>query len=54
MPESTGLSKGRVREAYEFIKCHREQYSVEAMCRILEVATSGYYKWPAVPPGRGR
>jgi putative transposase len=49
MPESMGLSRGRVRESYEFIKSHRQQYSVEAMCRILEVAPSGYYEWLQQP-----
>ena len=42
---STRLSTGRVRSAYAFIKAHREQYSVDAMCRVLEVAPSGYYEW---------
>ena len=46
---STRLSAGRVRSAYAFIKANREQYSVDAMCRILEVAPSGYYEWLAQP-----
>ena len=49
MPESSGLSKGRVRQAYEFIKANHRQYSVQAMCRILEVAPSGYYEWLLQP-----
>lgn len=49
MPESSGLSKGRVRQAYEFIKANQRQYSVQAMCRILEVAPSGYYEWLLQP-----
>ena len=49
MPESSGLSQGRVREAYAFIKAHRQEYSVQAMCRILEVAPSGYYDWLQQP-----
>lgn len=40
---------GRVRSAYEFIKTHREQYSVQLMCRVLEVAPSGYYDWLLQP-----
>lgn len=36
---------GRVRQIYQFIEAHRHQYSVEAMCRVLEVAPSGYYVW---------
>lgn len=34
---------------YQFIKDHREQYPVTLMCRILEVARSGYYKWRKQP-----
>ena len=49
MPKSNGLSKGRVRQAYEFIKANNRQYSVQAMCRILEVAPSGYYEWLLQP-----
>lgn len=49
MPESSGLNKGRVRQAYEFIKANQRQYSVQAMCRILEVAPSGYYEWLLQP-----
>jgi putative transposase len=37
--------EGRVRQTYQFIETHRHQYSVEAMCRVLEVAPSGYYEW---------
>ena len=36
---------GRVRQVYQFIESRRHQYSVEAMCRVLEVAPSGYYEW---------
>ena len=46
---STRLSAGRVRATYEFIKAHRHQFSVEAMCRMLEVAPSGYYGWLKQP-----
>src|SRR6266850_8363206 len=49
MPMSTRLSAGRVRSAYEFIKAHRDQYSVDAMCHVLEVAPSGYYEWLKQP-----
>ena len=34
-----------VRLAYQFIEANKKQYSVEAMCRVLEVAPSGYYAW---------
>src|SRR5712671_1968928 len=49
MAMSTKLSAGRVRSTYEFIKTHRNQYSVQAMCRILGVAPSGYYEWITQP-----
>ena len=42
---STRLSAGRVRSTYEFIKAHRSQYSVQTLCRVLDVAPSGYYEW---------
>ena len=46
---STRLSAGRVRSAYAFIKAHRDQYPVDVMCRVLEVAPSGYYAWLQQP-----
>jgi putative transposase len=42
---STKTGPRRVRGTYEFISAHRDQYDVRAMCRILGVAPSGYYKW---------
>ena len=45
MPKSKHQVPGRVRSAYEFIKAHRDRYSVQMMCRVLEVAPSGYYDW---------
>ena len=49
MPKSKHQVPGRVRSVYEFIKAHREQYSVQMMCRVLEVAQSGYYDWLQQP-----
>lgn len=46
---STQQSTGRVRSTYAFIKAHREQYSVQSMCRVLSVAPSGYYEWLLQP-----
>src|SRR5260221_7003749 len=40
---------GRVRSTYAFIKAHRDTYSVQAMCRVLVVAPSGYYEWLQQP-----
>ena len=39
----------RVRTIYAFIKGHRNQYSVQVMCRVLDVAPSGYYAWLQQP-----
>jgi len=46
---SKRISGGSVRRAYQFIEAHRRQYPIEAMCRILEVAPSGYYEWLKQP-----
>ena len=49
---STRGRAGRVRTTYEFIRAHRGQYPVEALCRVLEVAPSGYYAWLKQPLSR--
>ena len=49
MPKSKHQIPGRVRSAYEFIKAHRVEYSVQMMCRVLEVAPNGYYDWLLQP-----
>src|SRR5688572_3983363 len=46
---STNMTAGRVRSAYEFIKANQKRYSVQSMCRLLEVAPSGYYAWLQQP-----
>ena len=38
MSKSKHQMPGRGRSAYEFMKAHRKQYSVQMMCRVLEVA----------------
>ncbi|QQZ11516.1 IS3 family transposase [Heyndrickxia vini] len=30
---------------YAFIQAHSDEYAVWKMCKVLEVSTSGYYKW---------
>jgi putative transposase len=30
---------------YQFIADHRQEYPVSTMCRVLEVAVSGFYAW---------
>src|SRR5436190_11835662 len=49
MPKSKHQVPGRVRSTYEFIKAHRDRYSVQMLCRVLEVAVSGYYDWLKQP-----
>ena len=46
---STKPRAGRVRATYEFIKAHRDEFSVQMMCRLLSVAPSGYYEWLRQP-----
>ena len=42
---SKSTSTSRVRATYEFIKAQRAAYSVQMLCRVLDVAPSGYYAW---------
>jgi len=49
---STKPSTGRVRATYEFIKAHRNEHSVQMMCRVQCVAASGYYEWLQQPVSR--
>src|SRR6266571_1280125 len=30
---------------YQFMAAHQREYPVKTMCRVLEVAESGYYAW---------
>ena len=34
---------------YQFIEEHRQEYPVTLMCRVLEVARNGYYRWRKQP-----
>ena len=49
MPKSKHQVLGRVRATYEFIQANRDRHSVQMMCRVLEVAPSGYYDWVLQP-----
>ena len=40
---------GSVRRKYEFIKANQNRYKTRTMCRLLEVAPSGYYAWLKKP-----
>jgi putative transposase len=35
---------------YRFIAAEKAQYSVAQLCRVLQVAPSGYYAWQHRPP----
>lgn len=37
---------------FAFIKDHRAQFPVVAQCRVLEVSTSGFYRWLGAPVGK--
>jgi transposase InsO family protein len=37
---------------YQFIAEHRQDYPVSTMCRVLEVAVSGFYAWLKREPSR--
>jgi putative transposase len=45
----TKASTGKIRRTYEFIKANRNSFDVLTMCRVLEVAPSGYYAWLQEP-----
>jgi hypothetical protein len=45
----TKTSTGKIPQTYEFIKAHRKRFNVRTMCRVLEVAPSGYYAWLQEP-----
>jgi len=37
---------------YQFIAQHRQEYPISTLCRVLEVASSGYYAWLKRAPSR--
>jgi putative transposase len=49
MPMHTKASTGKIRQTYEFIKAQRNRFDVRTMCRVLDVAPSGYYAWLQEP-----
>ena len=46
---STRTNSKQVRAKYQFIKAHQEEFSIETLCRVLDVARSGYYAWLKQP-----
>ena len=45
----TKASTGKIRQTYEFIKANRNRFDLRTMCRVLEVAPSGYCAWLQEP-----
>ena len=39
---------------YSFIREHRGQFQLEALCRVLRVSKSGYCAWLSRPESRRR
>ena len=37
---------------YHFIQAHQEQFSLAALCRVMQVGRSGYYAWRTRPPSQ--
>jgi len=45
----TKSSTGKIRQTYGFINAYHNRFDVRTMCRVLEVAPSGYYAWLEEP-----
>jgi len=44
-----GKATSKTKRAYKFIDAHRDEFSVQMMCRLLGVARAGYYVWREHP-----
>jgi len=42
---SVGKAPSKARRAYKFIEAHRDEFSIQVMCRLLGIARAGYYTW---------
>ncbi len=52
MPMAKRMDSSPVVAKYEFIKANVHDYEIQTMCRVLEVARSGYYSWLKEPVSR--
>ena len=42
---ATHRNPSKVRQAHKFIDAHRNEFNINAMCRVLGIARAGYYAW---------
>ncbi len=42
---SVNKAPSKARQVYKFIEVHRDEFSIQVMCRLLGVARAGYYAW---------
>ena len=52
LEKCAGCLQASTQIKFEFINQHLSRFSVKDMCRILDVSTSGYYKWRSRTPSR--
>ncbi|WP_374592002.1 IS3 family transposase [Novosphingobium sp.] len=49
LKKANGVLRARVPVKYVFIRAHRAEFGVRAMCRVLRVHFSGFYAWLKEP-----
>ncbi|MEO0764664.1 MAG: IS3 family transposase [Pseudomonadota bacterium] len=49
LKKANGVLRARVPMKYAFIREHREEFGIRAMCRVLRVHFSGFYAWLKEP-----
>ncbi|WP_094076169.1 IS3 family transposase [Notoacmeibacter marinus] len=49
LKKANGVLRARVPMKYAFIRAHREEFGIRAMCRVLRVHFSGFYAWLKEP-----
>lgn len=57
MAAFAGGATSKTKRAYKFIDAHRDEFSIQMLCRLLGVARAGYYAWrdhPVSEPPRVR